>query len=295
MSEPGTLPASRPWAGIAVSPGAASFAPLLFAGRLEEAVQTASSLGLDCLELSVRDPSALDAGNVRELLDGADLRCSAVATGQACLADGLCLSAGDEAAREAAVARFEAQVALAGELGAAVIMGGVRGSLGARREGAEARRRAAVEAMRACVASAAEHGVSVLLEPINRYETDFVNRCEEGLELLDELGATGTALLLDTFHMNIEERDLAAAIRTAGERLGYVHMVDSNRYAPGAGHVDFDAVLEALREISYDGPLVAEILPHPSDHAAAAAAAAFLSRALEGTPAAKVAGATEAG
>ena len=116
--------------------------------------------------------------------------------------------------------------------------------------------------------------MTVLVEPINRYETDFVNRCEEGLELLDEVGGDGVKLLLDTFHMNIEERDLPDAIALAGDRLGYVHMVDSNRHAPGLGHVDFDGVLAALAQIDYRG------LPYPSDREAAAAAAAFFADRL---------------
>jgi 5-keto-L-gluconate epimerase len=285
VSERDGQPESRRPAGIAVSPAPASFAPLLFAGDLEEAARTAAKVGLDCLELSVRDPSSLDPAAIRELLDGAGLFCTAVATGQACLSDGLCLAAADQSTRAAATDRFAAQVSLASELDAAVILGGVRGVLAARQDGAQARRRAALDAIRACVSSAAEREVTVLLEPINRYETDFVNSCHEGLELLDEIGAPGTALLLDTFHMNIEERELAEAIVAAGDRLGYVHMVDSNRYAPGLGHVDFEAVFAALEQIAYAGPLVAEILPHPTDHEAAVAAASFFDRPRRREPA----------
>jgi sugar phosphate isomerase/epimerase len=240
----------------------------------------ACEMGFEWLELSVRDPASLDPTAIAAQLDDAGLSCSAIATGQACLADGLCLATTDERIRATAIDRFTAQVALARELGAAVILGGVRGTLAVTQDGSMARRRAAVDAIRACVDAAGERGVTVLLEPINRYETDFVNCCEEGLELLDEVGHAGTALLLDTFHMNIEERDLGDAIAIAGDRLGYLHMVDSNRHAPGLGHLDFDHVLAALATINYDGPIVAEILPYPSDHEAAAAAAAFFAGRL---------------
>jgi 5-keto-L-gluconate epimerase len=261
--------------GIAVSPSRARFAPLLYAGRLDEAVGDAQRLGFECLELSMRDPSSIDGAAVAAQLRDAGLRCSAIATGQACLADGLCLSATDEGVRAAAIERFRDQVHLARELDASVILGGVRGTLAARHDGSAGRRRAAVDAIRECVQAAGEQGVTVLLEPINRYETDFINRCEEGLELLEEVGDDGSKLLLDTFHMNIEEREIPDAIGLAGDRLGYVHMVDSNRHAPGLGHVDFDGVLTALAAIDYQGPFVAEILPYPSDREAAAAAAAF--------------------
>jgi 5-keto-L-gluconate epimerase len=266
--------------GIAVSPSEASFVPLLYAGRLDQAVRDAAELGLEFLELSVRDPRSVDPVAVGLMLEAAGLRCSAIATGQACLADGLCLAAVDEHTRRAASDRFAAQAALAQELGAAVILGGVRGTVAARREGSAARRRDAVRAISACVNAASQRGVKVLLEPINRYETDFVNSCEEGLELLEEVGDEAAALLLDTFHMNIEERALGEAIAMAGDRLGYVHMVDSNRHAPGLGHIDFGEVLSALSRSGFHGPIVAEVLPLPSDREAAAAAASFFAGAL---------------
>jgi sugar phosphate isomerase/epimerase len=271
--------------GIAVSPGAASFAPLLYAGRLAEAIEVASELGLSCVELSVRDPGTLDPSGVRTLLEPAALGVSAIATGQACLADGLCLSAPDDGTRAAAVERFSAQAALAAELGAAVILGGVRGQLDAASASERARRRAAaLEAIRACVEAAAGLGVEVVLEPLNRYETDLVNTVEEGLVLLDEVGSPALRLLFDSFHMNIEERQLPAAIRRAGDRLGYVHLADSNRQAPGQGHIDFAGVFEALEDVAYAGPLVAEILPLPDDLTAARRAAVFLKSAVATTP-----------
>ena len=264
--------------GFAVSPGPATFAPLLFAGRLEEAVRMASDLGLGCLELNVRDPSTVSAPQVQALLGPAGLVVSAIGTGQACSADGLCLAAANDAIRASAVERFTAQVALAAELGAKVILGGVRGRLGASGAEAERRRAAAVEAIHACADAAAASGVQVLLEPLNRYETDFVQTAEEGLMLIDEIGSPALSLLLDCFHMNLEERDLAATVRSVGDRLGYVHLADSNRCAPGQGHIGFGGIFEALDDVGYSGPLVAEILPLPDDATAARLAAGFLRR-----------------
>ena len=262
--------------GIAVSPAPATFAPLLFSGRLEEGVNVARKLGFSCIELSVRDPATVRAGDVRALVSRAGLAVSAIATGQACLVDGLCLAAADEATRKTAADRFSAQVTLAAELDAAVILGGVRGRLGAIGGEGERRRAAAVEAIRICAATAVAAGVEVMLEPINRYETDFVRTAEEGLRLIDDVGSPALRILLDCFHMNIEERDLAATIRTVGDRLGYVHLVDSNREAPGDGHINFREVFEALDDTGYGGPLVAEILPLPDDLTAARRVAGFL-------------------
>jgi sugar phosphate isomerase/epimerase len=262
--------------GFAVSPAQATFAPLLFSGRLEEAVHTARELGLSCIELSVRDPAMLAAVDVQALVGSAGLVVSAVATGQACLVDGLCLAAADDATRASAVERFSAQIRLAAELGAVVILGGVRGRLGAPGAEGEQRRAAAVDAIRACADVAVAAGVEVMFEPINRYETDFVRTAEEGLQLIEEVGSPALRLLLDCFHMNIEERDLAATIRRVGDRLGYVHLADSNREAPGQGHINFGEVFQALDDTGYSGPLVAEILPLPDDLTAARRAASFL-------------------
>jgi len=175
--------------------------------------------------------------------------------------------------RAAAVERLCGHVELAAQLGAAVILGGIRGQLEGRP------REAAVDAVRACARAATARGVELLLEPINRYETDFVNSVDEGLALVEEVGEPSLGILADTFHMNIEEARLGDAIVRAGERLRYVHVVDSNRHAPGRGHVDFGEVLDALGRIGYEGPLVAEVLPRPDDAAAAADSASFLVQA----------------
>lgn len=109
--------------GIAISPTPAAFAPLFFAGRLEEAVLTANDLGFGCVELNVRDPATISAPDVRALVDPVGLAVSAIATGQSCLVDGLCLAAVDDVTRASAVERFIGNVRLAAELGAAVILG----------------------------------------------------------------------------------------------------------------------------------------------------------------------------
>jgi sugar phosphate isomerase/epimerase len=238
----------------------------------------------------VRDPREVALPELRRLLRGAAVEVSAIATGQACLADGLCLLARDDAIRAAAVERFRGQAALAASLGAVVILGGVRGRVAAASAGDKVRRtEVALESIGACVQAAVQAGARVVLEPLNRYETDFVNTVEEGLALIDQIGSPALGLLLDSFHMNIEEPLLPAAIHRAGDRLGYVHLADSNRLAPGLGHIDFVPVLEALEEVGYAGPIVAEILPIPDDETAARHAAEFLRRAVAAGPAGSLA------
>jgi sugar phosphate isomerase/epimerase len=108
-----------------------------------------------------------------------------------------------------------------------------------------------------------------LYEPLNRYETNLFHRVGETLDFLAPLRTQNVKLLGDLFHMNLEEADLAAAVRQAGAKLGHVHFADSNRQAAGFGHTDFAPIAEALRQISYHGYASAEILPLPDADTAA--------------------------
>jgi sugar phosphate isomerase/epimerase len=134
----------------------------------------------------------------------------------------------------------------------------------------------AVESIGECAELAESLGSVLLLEPNNRYETNFANSAEDGLRILEEVGNPNLKLLLDTFHMNIEEANIPGAIQKAGDRLGYIHFADSNRQAPGRGHIDFDEILRALARINYSGVIAAEILPLPDDARAMQEAGAFL-------------------
>jgi sugar phosphate isomerase/epimerase len=119
----------------------------------------------------------------------------------------------------------------------------------------------AVEGIRATGEHAASLGVGLTLECWNRYGTFMLNRLDEGARMWRETGLTGGGIMADTFHMNIEERSIPAAIRTFGDLLNHVHLSDSNRLAPGLGHVDFAEVLQALVEVGYGGGITFELIP----------------------------------
>ncbi len=255
-------------ASIATSSGPTAFGPMLFAGRVRECVQAAAELGLEGLEVSVRSTEELDAHDLRAWLDDAGgLRLAAVASGRAFLHDGLCLSSEDEAVRAAAVERVGELAAFAAGFDAPVIVGLLRGKTD--EQGALDR---FVEAMRACADEAAAAGGRLAIEAINRYETAMLTTAAETVDAVERIGRDNVGILLDTFHMNIEEVSLAGAVRRAGDRLAHVHIADSNRRAAGMGHVDFVEVAHALHDIGYRGWLSAEILPLPDDREAAAQA-----------------------
>ena len=110
----------------------------------------------------------------------------------------------------------------------------------------------------------------LLFEPLNRYETNLVNTVEDGVRLVRSLATDNVKLLVDLFHMNIEEADVPAAIRAGAGAIGHVHFVDSNRRPAGCGHTDFAPIAAALREIGFDGYVSAEALPYPNPAEAAA-------------------------
>ncbi|WP_419905874.1 sugar phosphate isomerase/epimerase family protein [Kiloniella sp.] len=106
---------------------------------------------------------------------------------------------------------------------------------------------------------AKEANINVVFEVLNRYETHQIRTTHEASKLITQINQPNLSILLDSYHMNIEESDPADAIQHAGKHLGLYHMADSNREAPGRGHIDFASQLRALDSISYQGPIILEI------------------------------------
>ena len=105
---------------------------------------------------------------------------------------------------------------------------------------------------------AGDRGVTLAVEPLNRFETSFLNLAEQAIEVVDRVDHPSCGILLDTFHMNIEEKSIGDAIRAAGPRLKHLHTCENDRGAPGSGHVPWNEVAEACRDIHFDGPFVIE-------------------------------------
>ena len=115
-----------------------------------------------------------------------------------------------------------------------------------------------VSQLRSLAEDAGEHGVILCIEPLNRFETSFINLTAQAIEVIDRVDHPSCQILLDTFHMNIEEKSLGDAIRAAGPRLKHVHTCENDRGSPGSGNVAWSEVATALKDIHYDGPLVIE-------------------------------------
>ena len=264
---------------IVVSVQPARFEAATFKGDLDTNLARVASMGYDGAELAIRDPREVDVDLLERLVAKHGLAVPAIGTGQAWGEEGLSFTDPDPEVRRAAIERVKSHIPLAGHFGAVIIIGLLRGIVkpGVSHEQAMTW---LVEALQECAAAAAPAGVRLALEPINRYETTLINNVEEGLALIEAVGAENFGLLLDTFHMNIEEPSIEESIRKAGDRIFHFHVADSNRWYPGAGHLDFRTILGTLLETGYDGFISGEFLPWPDVETAAQEAVRFL-RALE--------------
>ena len=115
-----------------------------------------------------------------------------------------------------------------------------------------------VKNLKALCKQAEKRGRLICLEPLNRFETDFINTCEQGLKMIRDVGSPALKLHLDTFHMNIEEKCQASAIRRAGRQLGHFHACGCDRGTPGSDHIAWPEIAQALRDVKYDGDVVIE-------------------------------------
>lgn len=273
-------------ASVADKPGA--FSPFLFVGDLFQGMDRTLSLGYDAVELFVLDPRDVGIERIADGVRARGLAVSAVGPGLAGYLYGWLLMEPDAEKRRNCVERIKDGILLAAQFPTSVNIGGSRGTLSDDPDLRSRQRRWFLEAIRECADFGAIHGVRLGIEPLNRYETNYINTVAEATEFLSEVDRPNVGLLLDSFHMNIEEASIEAAIAAARGRVLNIHLADSNRRAPGFGHTDLRSVVSQLRATGYDGFLSMEILRLPSDHEAAVQALKhtreLLRATLESTP-----------
>ena len=259
----------RPWKmSMATSVRPVRFGPILYPGRLDECMETASALGYEGLEVNLYLASDLDVAAFRQALDQHGLALVSVGTAPILLEDGLYLAHSDAIIRQAVVDRIKGHIKFGSEFGAAVTLGIIRGTQRLTGDG-QLETSWILECLRELADYAAAVQTTLLFEAVNRYEVPLFNSTAQALALIESLDRPNVELLLDLFHMNIEDASLGGAIRRAGARLGHLHVADSNRRAPGWGHLNYGEVLEALTNTGYQGWLSAEVLPLPDQYAAA--------------------------
>jgi D-psicose/D-tagatose/L-ribulose 3-epimerase len=229
-----------------------------FADAKLDLVARAHEFGFDILEIAVEDPDLITPERVRAA--GAEAGMSFTVCGA--FGPDRDLSHDDPEVRRTGIEYVKRCVELAAEIGAPHFVGPLYSAVGKTRmlsDGErEAQRALAVESIKEVAEHAAQHGVRLGVEPLNRFETDLVNTTEQALELCDRVGADNVGVLLDTFHLNIDEKSIGDAIRLAGDRLIQVHACENDRGTPGTGHIPWSEVFEAIGAIGFTGPLVIE-------------------------------------
>lgn len=253
----------------------------LLSGSWAEKLEKATRLGVDSLELMTADPNQLDARHLRTEMEAHGLSAVAVGSGAAAMQAGLNLLHSDPATCTRAAQRLDELIEFAAGVGAPLVtIGSFRGKLAWIAGDGRGR---LTEILRRAADRAGAAGVHLAIEPLNRYEADLINTAEEGLAFVEAVGHPTLGLLLDTYHVNIEEASWEAPIRLlmrAG-RLWHVHLGDNNRRPPGEGMIDFGALVRTLRAAGYDGALSAELLALPDPDTAARRTVEFMRPLLE--------------
>ncbi len=218
----------------------------------------AREIGFEVFEVCVEDPAQLSAEPLIEAANGAGLQISV------CGAFGpdRDVSHEEPGKRAQGLRYLKGCIDLAADVGSPHVAGPMYSATGKARllppEQREQQRTWAVESLREAADYAGERGVRLAIEPLNRFETDLVNTVEQGLDLCDRIGRANVGLLLDTFHMNIEEKSFTEAMTSAGDRLFHMQVAENDRGTPGSGHVPWDEVFRALDAVGYNGSVVIE-------------------------------------
>ncbi len=214
--------------------------------------------GFDSIEIPIEDPAHIDPAHVKRELDKHRLVCGSVC---ACLGPDRDLRGTPEQQRNSLeyLMKVIDQMVV---LGCPCVVGPVYSSVG-RADAVPASEykqqwKTVVKHLKTLAAYAEARGKKICLEPLNRFETDFINTCEQVLRMVREVGSPALKVHLDTFHMNIEEKDQAAAIRKAGKLLGHFHACGSDRGTPGNDHIDWASIAKALKQVGYKGDVVIE-------------------------------------
>ena len=214
--------------------------------------------GFDLVELPVEQATDWDPQRTAELLHGLGLGVGVAAV----MAPGRDLLVHDREVIRSTQQYLRRCLDMAAVAGGRVVAGPVYAATGRTWAMTAAERTAAIDRLvvnlKPVADYAAEKGMVVALEPLNRFETSVVNTAAQAIEIVDRLWSPGCGILLDTFHMNIEERDPAGAIRACGPRLAHFHACANDRGAPGADHIDWSSISAALDDIQYSGAVCIE-------------------------------------
>lgn len=252
-----------------------SYEPIATLAELDRRMALAKSLGYAGIELTATHPPGYAIEEVVGLVGRHALPVVSLLSGWSYANEGLCLSSRDAGVRDRAAARLEGYVNLAARLGAVLVVGMMQGLRSDEPDGDVANDRIAAGLTR--VAAAAEReGVSIVLEPVNHFQVGFNHTAAAARAIADRVGSPAMSYMLDTIHMNIEERSVVDTIREHGPSIRHFHLCETNGGPFGTGGLDFPGVLAALGGSGYDRFASVKVYRGADFDAAARGSAEFL-------------------
>jgi len=218
----------------------------------------AKALGFDLVEIPIESEGDIDYGAAAEAYQRTGLACSTCAV----MGAGRDPSHPDEKIQQAGIAYLKHCIDATAQMGGKVVAGPIYAAVGRQWQQTPAQRQAdlalCARNLRVAADYAEKKGIVLAVEPLNRFETSFINLAEQAVELVELIGSPAVRLMIDTFHANIEEKQLGRAIEIAGPYLVHVHANENDRGIPGSGHVAWAEVAAALKKVGFSGALVIE-------------------------------------
>ena len=260
--------------GVAIAGAEALPSAFVVFRGIDESIKKASRLGYDGVELALMRPEEIDKSHLKALLKDTGMEISAISSGQVWAARQLCFTEEDKQKREELKRTFCGFIDLASDFGQMVNIGRTRGGINGR--DMALCEELFIDMARYLSEYAQKRGVTLILEPVNRYEIDFVNNLDQCVEQIKLVDRPNFQMMPDVFHMNIEDDHIGASFIRNKDYVRYVHFADSNRHAPGDGHMPWDEVFGALQTIGYNGWTTIEILPFPDPDTAAERGVKFI-------------------
>ena len=241
---------------------------LAYKGEFEYILEKIVEWGYQGVELMVKNPGKFNKDKIEQLIHRYNLEVPVICTGEVFGEDGLSFMDIDKIVRKLAIKRTKEIIEFAARFKAQVNVGRLRGHFVK-----EVERKKLLDyalfGFEECINYAEKYNVCIILEPITSLITNFINTTQEGIQFVQKINRKNFRLMLDLFHMNIEDSSIYGSIIEARKYVNHIHICDNNRLAPGWGHLNFPEIIGALKAIGYNGFLSAEILQIPDQESAA--------------------------
>lgn len=227
--------------------------------NFEEAFNIIKEIGYDGVDIFVEDILAFNTSQLKELSKTYQLKIISLDTSSIYEKDNLFFSHDDEKLRKKAIEKVKKYILVASELDCFVNLSLVRGNI----NGEEKRKSYILSSFKECCRYAKDYSVTLLIEPLNRYEIDYINTIKEANEFIDRIEYDNIKILADIFHMNIEEESIEASLFFFRDKIRHIHLANSNRKAPFKGHLNLSIIVNIIKSMNYDGFISLEAILKP--------------------------------